>query len=172
MERNLRKTRTGKVVSDKMDKTIVVAIEDHVKHPVIGKIVKKTVKLKAHDENNECGIGDTVKVMETRPLSKDKSKSRKSIIFEDKIIFRLVHGNFRTSSRIVIKKIDIISHGSSIGYTNESRSTRNGDFHGGLGKKKVRERGWVWSIGIANYSGGAGEKTNNDGNNGRITVMC
>lgn len=101
-----------------------------------------------------------------------KSKSRKSIIFEDKIIFRLVHGNFRTSSRIVIKKIDIISHGSSIGYTNESRSTRNGDFHGGLGKKKVRERGWVWSIGIANYSGGAGEKTNNDGNNGRITVMC
>ena len=72
MERNLRKTRTGKVVSDKMDKTIVVAIEDHVKQPVIGKIVKKTVKLKAHDENNECGIGDTVKVMETRPLSKDK----------------------------------------------------------------------------------------------------
>ena len=71
-KRNLRKTRTGKVVSDKMDKTIVVAIEDHVKHPVIGKIVKKTVKLKAHDENNECGIGDTVKVMETRPLSKDK----------------------------------------------------------------------------------------------------
>ena len=72
MGRNLRKTRTGKVVSDKMDKTIVVAIEDHVKHPVMGKIVKKTVKLKAHDENNECGIGDTVKVMETRPLSKDK----------------------------------------------------------------------------------------------------
>ena len=63
MERNLRKTRTGKVVSDKMDKTIVVAIEDHVKHPLIGKIVKKTVKLKAHDEKNECGIGDTVKVM-------------------------------------------------------------------------------------------------------------
>ena len=72
MERNLRKIRTGKVVSDKMDKTIVVAIEDHVKHPVIGKIVKKTVKLKAHDEKNECGIGDIVKVMETRPLSKDK----------------------------------------------------------------------------------------------------
>ncbi len=72
MERNLRKVRTGKVVSDKMDKTIVVAIEDHVKHPVIGKIVKKTYKLKAHDEKNECGIGDTVKVMETRPLSKDK----------------------------------------------------------------------------------------------------
>ena len=72
MERNLRKTRTGKVVSNKMDKTIVVAIEDHVKHPLYGKIVKKTVKLKAHDENNECGMGDTVKVMETRPLSKDK----------------------------------------------------------------------------------------------------
>ena len=66
VERNLRKTRIGKVVSNKMDKTIVVAIEDHVKHPMIGKIVKKTVKLKAHDENNECGIGDTVKVMETR----------------------------------------------------------------------------------------------------------
>ena len=72
MERNLRKVRTGKVVSDKMDKTIVVAIEDHVKHPLIGKIVKRTYKLKAHDEKNECGIGDTVKVMETRPLSKDK----------------------------------------------------------------------------------------------------
>ena len=72
VERNLRKTRTGKVVSNKMDKTIVVAIEDHVKHPVIGKIVKKTVKLKAHDEKNECNVGDTVKVMETRPLSKDK----------------------------------------------------------------------------------------------------
>ena len=72
MERNLRKTRVGKVVSDKMDKTIVVAIEDHIKHPLYGKIVKKTVKLKAHDEKNECGIGDKVKVMETRPLSKDK----------------------------------------------------------------------------------------------------
>ena len=72
VERNLRKTRTGKVVSNTMDKTIVVAIEDHIKHPLIGKIVKKTVKLKAHDEKNECGIGDTVKVMETRPLSKDK----------------------------------------------------------------------------------------------------
>lgn len=72
MERNLRKTRVGKVVSSKMDKTVVVAIEDHVKHPLYGKIVKKTVKLKAHDENNECGEGDTVKVMETRPLSKDK----------------------------------------------------------------------------------------------------
>ena len=70
--RNLRKERTGVVLSNKMDKTIVVAIEDHVKHPVIGKIGKKTVKLKAHDEKNECSIGDTVKVMETRPLSKDK----------------------------------------------------------------------------------------------------
>ena len=71
-ERNLRKTRTGKVVSDKMDKTIVVAVEDHVKHPLYKKIVKRTYKLKAHDENNECKIGYTVKVMETRPLSKDK----------------------------------------------------------------------------------------------------
>ena len=72
MERNLRKTRIGKVVSDKMDKTITVAIEDHVKHPLYGKIVKKTVKFKAHDEKNECNIGDTVKIMETRPLSKHK----------------------------------------------------------------------------------------------------
>ena len=72
MERNLRKTRVGKVVSNKMDKTIVVAVENNVKHPVIGKIVKRTYKLKAHDENNTCNIGDTVKVMETRPLSKDK----------------------------------------------------------------------------------------------------
>ena len=71
-ERNLRKTRVGKVVSNKMDKTIVVAIEDHVQHPLYKKIVKKTYKLKAHDENNEGNIGDTVKVMETRPLSKDK----------------------------------------------------------------------------------------------------
>ena len=71
-ERNLRKTRVGKVVSDKMDKTIVVAIEDHVEHPLYKKIVKNTYKLKAHDENNECRIGDTVRVMETRPLSKDK----------------------------------------------------------------------------------------------------
>ena len=71
-ERNLSKTRTGKVVSNKMDKTIVVAVENNVKHPVIGKIVKRTYKLKAHDENNTCNIGDTVKVMETRPLSKDK----------------------------------------------------------------------------------------------------
>ena len=71
-ERNLRKTRVGKVVSNKMDKTIVVAIDDRVQHPLYKKIVNKTYKLKAHDENNECNIGDTVKVMETRPLSKDK----------------------------------------------------------------------------------------------------
>ena len=69
---SFRKTRVGKVVSDKMDKTIVVAIEDHVRHPLYGKIVKKTYKLKAHDEENTCGVGDTVRVMETRPLSKDK----------------------------------------------------------------------------------------------------
>ncbi|MBQ3774344.1 MAG: 30S ribosomal protein S17 [Pseudobutyrivibrio sp.] len=72
MERNLRKTRTGVVVSDNMDKTIVVAIRDNVKHPLYNKIVKKTYKLKAHDENGDAHIGDTVKVMETRPLSKDK----------------------------------------------------------------------------------------------------
>ncbi len=72
MERNLRKVRVGKVVSNKMDKTIVVAIENHVKHPLYKKIVKITYKLKAHDELNQCSIGDTVKVMETRPLSKDK----------------------------------------------------------------------------------------------------
>ena len=71
-ERNLRKVRTGKVTSNKMDKTIVVAIEEHVKHPLYNKVVKRTYTLKAHDENNECNIGDTVKVMETRPLSKDK----------------------------------------------------------------------------------------------------
>ncbi len=71
-ERALRKTRIGKVVSDKMDKTIVVAIETSVKHPLYKKIVKRTYKLKAHDENNECSVGDKVKVMETRPLSRDK----------------------------------------------------------------------------------------------------
>ena len=71
-ERNYRKVRIGKVVSDKMDKTIVVAIEDSVKHPLYGKVVKRTVKIKAHDEENTCGIGDRVKVMETRPLSRDK----------------------------------------------------------------------------------------------------
>ena len=72
MERNLRKTRTGKVVSDKMDKTIVVSVIEHVKHPLYKKIIKRTYKLKAHDEENICGIGDKVKVMETRPLSRDK----------------------------------------------------------------------------------------------------
>ena len=71
-ERNMRKTVVGKVVSDKMDKTVVVAIEDNVKHPLYKKIIKNTIRLKAHDENNECKVGDTVKVMETRPLSKDK----------------------------------------------------------------------------------------------------
>jgi small subunit ribosomal protein S17 len=68
----LRKTRVGKVISDKMEKTIVVAVQDSYKHPKYGKIMKRTYKLKAHDEQNECGIGDTVRVMETRPLSKDK----------------------------------------------------------------------------------------------------
>ena len=72
MERNLRKTRIGRVVSDKMQKTITVAVEDSVKHPLYGKVIKRTYKLKAHDENNDCGIGDRVRVMETRPLSKDK----------------------------------------------------------------------------------------------------
>jgi len=72
VDRNLRKVRVGKVTSNKMDKTIVVAIEEHVKHPLYKKVVKRTYKLKAHDEKNECSIGDTVRVMETRPLSKDK----------------------------------------------------------------------------------------------------
>jgi 30S ribosomal protein S17 len=71
-ERNLRKSRIGYVASDKMDKTIVVAIQDSVKHPLYKKIVKRTVKFKAHDENNECGVGDRVMIMETRPISKDK----------------------------------------------------------------------------------------------------
>ncbi len=72
MERNLRKTRVGKVVSDKMDKTAVVAIEDNIMHAKYGKVVKRTVKFKVHDEKNECNIGDKVLIMETRPLSKDK----------------------------------------------------------------------------------------------------
>jgi 30S ribosomal protein S17 len=72
-ERALRKTRVGLVVSDKMDKTIVVAVQDSVKHPLYKKIIKRTVKFKAHDEKNECGIGDKVEIMETRPLSKDKN---------------------------------------------------------------------------------------------------
>ncbi len=71
-DRNLRKQRVGRVVSDKMDKTVVVAIEDNRKHPLYNKIIRNTVKIKAHDENNECGVGDRVQVMETRPLSKDK----------------------------------------------------------------------------------------------------
>jgi len=72
VERNLRKVRTGKVVSDKMDKTIVVAIQDKVRHPLYKKIINRTSKVKVHDENNECRIGDRVRIMETRPLSKDK----------------------------------------------------------------------------------------------------
>ena len=71
-ERNLRKTRTGMVVSDKMDKTVVVAVIDNVRHPLYKKIVKRTVKFKAHDEQNACGIGDTVMIMETRPISQDQ----------------------------------------------------------------------------------------------------
>ena len=71
-ERNLRKTRVGTVVSDKMDKTVVVAIQDNVRHPLYKKIIKRTVKFKAHDEQNACGVGDKVEIMETRPLSKDK----------------------------------------------------------------------------------------------------
>ncbi|MCF2556516.1 MAG: 30S ribosomal protein S17 [Bacteroidales bacterium] len=73
MERNLRKTRVGTVVSDKMDKTIVVAVKDSVQHPLYKKILKRTVKFKAHDEKNECGAGDRVMIMETRPISKDKN---------------------------------------------------------------------------------------------------
>ncbi|MBO5148370.1 MAG: 30S ribosomal protein S17 [Clostridia bacterium] len=80
VERNLRKTRVGKVISDKMDKTIVVAVVDSVKHPLYKKVVKTTYKLKAHDEANEAKVGDTVEVMETRPLSKDKRWRLASII--------------------------------------------------------------------------------------------
>ena len=72
MERDLRKTRTGLVVSDKMDKTVVVAIKENVRHPMYGKVMKRTAKLKVHDENNECHIGDKILIMETRPLSKEK----------------------------------------------------------------------------------------------------
>ena len=79
-----RKTRVGKVVSDKMDKTVVVIVEDRVAHPVYKKIIKKTYRLKAHDEMNECGVGDTVKVMETRPLSKDKRWRVVEIVEKDK----------------------------------------------------------------------------------------
>lgn len=80
MERNMRKTEVGKVVSDKMDKTIVVAVEDSVKHSLYGKIVKQTKRLKAHDENNECKVGDRVEIMETRPLSRDKRWRLTSIV--------------------------------------------------------------------------------------------
>ena len=79
-DRNLRKTEVGRVVSNKMDKTVVVAIEDSVKHPLYKKVIKRTVKLKAHDENNECRVGDRVRVMETRPLSKDKRWRLVSIV--------------------------------------------------------------------------------------------
>ena len=79
-ERSLRKTRVGMVVSDKMNKTVVIAIEDNVKHPVYGKIIKHTLKVHAHDEENTCGIGDKVKIMETRPLSKTKRWRVVSII--------------------------------------------------------------------------------------------
>ena len=79
-ERNLRKTRVGKVGSDKMDKTVVGAILDNVKHPLYGKVIKRTIRLKAHDEKNECNVGDTVSIMETRPLSKDKRWRVVSII--------------------------------------------------------------------------------------------
>ena len=84
MERNLRKTRVGLVTSDKMDKTIVVSVTDNVKHPLYGKIVKRTYKLKAHDEENQCRIGDRVRVMETRPLSKDKRWRLVEIVEEAK----------------------------------------------------------------------------------------
>ena len=80
IERNLRKTRTGKVVSTKMDKTVVVAIEDNFKHPLFGKVMKRRIKLHVHDANNECTVGDIVEVMETRPMSKTKIWRRASII--------------------------------------------------------------------------------------------
>ena len=79
-ERNLRKSRVGYVVSDKMDKTVVISIKDNVKHPIYGKIVKRTLKVHAHDENNECGVGDKASIMETRPLSKTKRWRVVSII--------------------------------------------------------------------------------------------
>ena len=90
-ERNYRKVRIGRVVSNKMDKTIVVAIEDSVKHPLYGKVVKRTVKLKAHDEENICGIGDRVKVMETRPLSRDKRWRLAEIIEKAKVMKEAVN---------------------------------------------------------------------------------
>ncbi len=83
-ERNLRKTRVGVVVSNKMDKTIVVALKDNVRHPLYKKIIKRTIKLKAHDEENTCNVGDKVKIMETRPLSKDKRWRLVSVIERSK----------------------------------------------------------------------------------------
>ena len=93
-ERNLRKTRVGVVVSDKMDKTIVVAVKNNERHPLYNKIVKKTYKLKAHDENNDAKIGDTVRVMETRPLSKDKRWRLVEIMERAKKIIRLLLAAF------------------------------------------------------------------------------
>ena len=93
MERNLRKTLVGKVVSDKMQKTAVVAIEDSVKHPLYNKIIKRTIRLKVHDENNECGVGDRVRIMETRPLSKDKRWRLGEIIEKAKELARVKRRN-------------------------------------------------------------------------------
>ena len=92
-QRGLRKTRVGVVVSDKMDKTIVVEIRTRVKHPLYGKIMNRTEKFKAHDENNECGIGDTVRIMETRPLSKDKRWRLVEIVEKAKYLGRKQGGN-------------------------------------------------------------------------------
>ena len=92
-ERNLRKTSVGKVVSDKMDKTVVVAVLDNVKHPLYGKVIKRTIRLKAHDEKNECSVGDTVSIMETRPLSKDKRWRIVSIIEKAKELQSTEHSS-------------------------------------------------------------------------------
>ena len=89
MDRNLRKTRVGIVTSDKMDKTVVVTIKDRVKHPLYNKIVDKSVKYKAHDENNECGVGDKVQIMECRPMSKDKNWRVVEIIEKAKYSLRI-----------------------------------------------------------------------------------
>ena len=105
-ERNLRKTRTGMVVSDKMDKTIVVAIEDNVRHPLYKKIVKRTVRLKAHDENNECRVGDRVTVMETRPLSKDKRWRLAAIVEQAKKTCRSKGGATVVQQQTYLKVAD------------------------------------------------------------------
>ena len=104
-ERNLRKTRVGKVVSNKMDKTIVVAIVDNVQHPLYKKIIKRTIKLKAHDENNTCNIGDRVEIMETRPISKDKRwrlvkviEQAKRSVRVQRLRHRCVHVKKRTAA--------------------------------------------------------------------------